>query len=157
MISERSNFSSKRSKLDQSLLSHISQLAKLLRSRLLLVHVADGWVARNYETLQLAESEEMKTDRAYLESSAERLRAEGLDVSTMAGSKYWGDRVKPCPVRARASISRPDWPPKMSFCLTPRPPFVLSSLVLMTPVLDIDFGCCCRPGHISRGFGGTML
>lgn len=70
------------SKLDQSLLSHITQLAKLLHSRLLLVHVADGWAARNYETLHLAESEEMKADRAYLESAAERLRAEGLDVST---------------------------------------------------------------------------
>ncbi len=70
------------SRLDQSLLLHVAQLAKILHSRLLLVHVADGWVARNYETLQLAESEEMKSDRAYLESTAEQLRAEGLDVST---------------------------------------------------------------------------
>ena len=70
------------SKLDQSLLSHIAQLAKILRSRLLLVHVADGWVARNYEKLQLAESEEMKNDDAYLKSAADQLRAEGLEVST---------------------------------------------------------------------------
>ena len=70
------------SKPDQSLLPHIAQLAKLLRSSLLLVHVADGWVARNFENLKLAESEEMKTDRAYLEATANQLRAEGLDVST---------------------------------------------------------------------------
>ncbi len=70
------------SKLDQCLLSHIAQLAKILKSRLLLVHVADGWVARNYEQLQLAESEEMKNDEAYLKSTAEQLRAEGLDVAT---------------------------------------------------------------------------
>ena len=36
---------------------------------LLLMHVADGWVARNYERLNLAESEEMKTDRAYLDTT----------------------------------------------------------------------------------------
>ena len=36
-------------------------------AKLLLVHVADGWVARNFDQLQLAESEEMKEDRDYLE------------------------------------------------------------------------------------------
>ena len=69
-------------KLDQNLLSHVAQLAKFFHSHLLLVHVADGWVARNYEKLQLAESEEMKNDRVYLENTADQLRAEGLDVST---------------------------------------------------------------------------
>jgi len=39
-------------------------------------------VARNYEQLKLAESEEMKGDRAYLETSAETLRARGLTVDT---------------------------------------------------------------------------
>ncbi|MBI4024058.1 MAG: universal stress protein [Verrucomicrobia bacterium] len=67
---------------DQSLLPHVTQLAKLLKSRLLLVHVADGWVARNYDQLNLAESEEMKNDVVYLERTAERLRAEGLEIST---------------------------------------------------------------------------
>lgn len=70
------------SKADQSLIPHITQLAKILRSHLLLVHVADGWVARNYEKLRLAESDEMKADRAYLESIAEKLRTDGLEVST---------------------------------------------------------------------------
>ena len=36
-------------------------------AKLLLVHVADGWVARNFDQLKLAESEEMKQDRLYLE------------------------------------------------------------------------------------------
>lgn len=69
------------SRADQSLLPHISQLASLLRSELLLIHVADGWVARNYEQLKLAESEEMKADREYLQSQAEALRTQGLTVS----------------------------------------------------------------------------
>lgn len=67
---------------DETLLPHIGELAKLHGSELLLVHVADGYVARNYEQLKLAESQEMKDDRAYLENSAESLRARGLSVDT---------------------------------------------------------------------------
>ena len=66
---------------DQAILQHIRSLAKLTGASLLLMHVADGWVARHYEQLNLAESEEMKTDRAYLESVAQTLQAEGFEVS----------------------------------------------------------------------------
>ena len=70
------------SRADETLLPHIRELAKLHGSELLLVHVADGFVARNYEQLKLAESQEMKDDRAYLENSAQALRARGLTVDT---------------------------------------------------------------------------
>ena len=70
------------SRADETLLPHIGELAKLHGSELLLVHVADGFVARNYEQLKLAESQEMKDDRAYLENSAQELRARGLTVDT---------------------------------------------------------------------------
>jgi manganese transport protein len=69
------------SRSDQSLLPRVEKLAALLHSELLLVHVADGWVARNFEQLKLAESEEMKSDRRYLEETAARLRAAGVKVS----------------------------------------------------------------------------
>jgi nucleotide-binding universal stress UspA family protein len=69
------------SRADESLLPHVTELAKRLGAHLLLVHVADGWVARNFDQLKLAESQEMKDDRSYLETTAARLRAEGLDVS----------------------------------------------------------------------------
>src|SRR2546425_12844961 len=68
------------SRADASLLPHIEKLARLLHSQLLLIHVADGWVARNFNQLKLAESEEMKADRAYLEATASRLRKAGLTV-----------------------------------------------------------------------------
>ena len=68
------------SRADASLLPHIEQLATIMHSQLLLVHVADGWVARNFNQLKLAESEEMKADRAYLESTAAKLRKSGLEV-----------------------------------------------------------------------------
>jgi len=65
---------------DKAILEHIRPIANMMDASLLLMHVADGWVARNYEQLHLAESEEMKTDRAYLESVAQTLRAEGFEV-----------------------------------------------------------------------------
>ena len=70
------------SRADASLLPHVTELAKRLGSELLLVHVADGWVARNFNQLKLAESQEMKDDRAYLEKIAEAMRAHGLKVAT---------------------------------------------------------------------------
>ncbi|HEY2573212.1 MAG TPA: universal stress protein [Verrucomicrobiaceae bacterium] len=66
---------------DQALLSHAGRLAALVKSDLLLLHVADGWVARNFDQLQLAASEEMRDDWRYLEETAEKLRAQtGLKV-----------------------------------------------------------------------------
>lgn len=70
------------SKADQSLLPHISELAQILHSSLLLVHVAEGWAARMYDELQLKESEEMIKDRQYLEDTAKKLREKGLQVNT---------------------------------------------------------------------------
>ena len=67
---------------DQAMFAPISELAKMHGSELLLLHVADGWVARNYNRFQLAESEEMKADRAYLEAVADDLRAQGIAVQT---------------------------------------------------------------------------
>jgi universal stress protein A len=69
------------SQADRSLLPHVGELARRLGSELFLVHVADGWVARNFDRLQLAESQEMIDDRSYLQETAEKLRAGGLAVS----------------------------------------------------------------------------
>jgi nucleotide-binding universal stress UspA family protein len=68
---------------DQAILDHVRSLARLTGARLLLLHVADGWAARNFNRLKLAESEEMKTDRAYLEKVAGQLRADGFLVETL--------------------------------------------------------------------------
>ncbi len=68
---------------DQTILKHIRPLARLANSKLMLVHVADGWVARNYENFKLQESEEMKEDRAYLANLERELRAEGFEVSSI--------------------------------------------------------------------------
>src|SRR5580658_6898914 len=70
------------SRADQALIPHVIELARQFKSELLLVHVADGWAARNYERLLLVESEEMKEDRVYLERMAEELRQKVARVST---------------------------------------------------------------------------
>ena len=69
------------SRADESLIPHVKELARRLHSELYLVHVADGWVARNFDQLKLAESAEMKQDREYLETIAHQLRKEGLTVT----------------------------------------------------------------------------
>lgn len=68
---------------DHTILKHIRPLARLANSKLMLVHVADGWVARNYENFKLQESEEMKEDRAYLANLERELQAEGFEVSSI--------------------------------------------------------------------------
>lgn len=68
---------------DRAVLDHVKSLARLTGAELLLLHVADGWVARNFHKFKLAESDEMKEDRAYLELTAEQLRAEGFTVGTL--------------------------------------------------------------------------
>jgi manganese transport protein len=71
------------SAVDQVILDHIKPLVTLTGAKLLLLHVADGWVARNFNQLKLAESEEMKSDREYLENVAGQLRGDGFSVETM--------------------------------------------------------------------------
>jgi universal stress protein A len=68
---------------DNTILEHIRPLARLTNAKLLLVHVADGWVARNFEQFQLQESEEMKHDREYLATLEQELRSEGFEVSSL--------------------------------------------------------------------------
>ena len=65
---------------DRTIIKHVSQLARLTGAELLLVHVADGWVARNFDQLRLRESEEMRSDRLYLEQVRQALAEQGFTV-----------------------------------------------------------------------------
>ena len=67
---------------DRTIIDHVSQLARVTGAELLLVHVADGWAARNFDQLKLRESEEMKADRDYLEHLRADLVGRGLTVET---------------------------------------------------------------------------
>src|SRR5882724_4344834 len=67
---------------DKSILPHVAELASRFGSAVLLLHVADGFAARCFDQLHLAESEKIKADRAYLEKIAHDLRAKKLSVET---------------------------------------------------------------------------
>ncbi len=67
---------------DGVILNHIKPLAGLTRASLVLVHVADGYVARLQEQLNLEDSEEMKEDQHYLDIKKEELQKEGFQVTT---------------------------------------------------------------------------
>ena len=68
---------------DETILAHIKPLARMASAKLLLVHVADGWVARNFNQLHLAESEEMKQDRVYLEKRQREVSSEGFSCEAV--------------------------------------------------------------------------
>ena len=67
---------------DKTILAHVAELARLTGASLLLVHVADGWAARNFDQLKLRESEEMKIDRDYLDRLRRELEGRGITVTT---------------------------------------------------------------------------
>jgi nucleotide-binding universal stress UspA family protein len=67
---------------DRTVIEHVQELARLTGASLLLVHVADGWVARNYNELDLRESEEIKEDRAYLKRIQQELTKRGFTTRT---------------------------------------------------------------------------
>ncbi len=73
---------------DQAIIGHIKQLAKLAQSRVVLLHVADGWAARTYGPD--AVSPEITEDTAYLK----RVRAEFQSVGIPADAELaYGDPV----------------------------------------------------------------
>ncbi len=61
---------------DRAIIEHIKQLAKLAHSRLVLLHVADGWAARTYGPD--AVSPEISEDTAYLEKVRLEFEAAGI-------------------------------------------------------------------------------
>jgi nucleotide-binding universal stress UspA family protein len=61
---------------DRAIIEHIKQLAKLAHSRLVLLHVADGWAARTYGPD--AVSPEIAADNAYLTRVREEFNSEGI-------------------------------------------------------------------------------
>ena len=65
---------------DQAILGHVRQLAAMTGAELLLVHVADGWAARYFDQLKLRESEEIKSDREYLDHLRADLVGQGFTV-----------------------------------------------------------------------------
>jgi len=68
---------------DAHIVGHIQPLAKLCGASVILIHVADGWAARNIKQLDLRESEEMREDRDYLERVAAGFVSNGVRAEAL--------------------------------------------------------------------------
>lgn len=69
---------------DRPIIEHVKQLAKLAKSSVVLLHVADGWAARTYGAD--AVSAEIAEDTAYLEEVRAEFQSAG--ISTRAELAY---------------------------------------------------------------------
>jgi nucleotide-binding universal stress UspA family protein len=65
---------------DVAILDHVQRLARHSGASIVLMHVADGFAARNQHQLALRESEEMRLDREYLEARCAELTAAGCQA-----------------------------------------------------------------------------
>jgi nucleotide-binding universal stress UspA family protein len=61
---------------DRAIIEHVKHLASVMHSRLVLLHVADGWAARNFGPD--AVSPEVTEDKAYLQKVLDELQAAGI-------------------------------------------------------------------------------
>lgn len=78
---------------DATIVDHVRRLAKCCKSSVVLIHVADGWAARNMRHLDLRESEEMRDDRAYLERLCADLINDGFEAEAVLASGDPGSEI----------------------------------------------------------------
>ena len=74
------------SKYDATIIEHVRALAKLCGSKVVLIHVADGWAARNLDSLKLRESEEIRKDREYLDRICKEMNDAGVPTDAVLAS-----------------------------------------------------------------------
>ena len=74
---------------DQAIIQHVKELAKLAQSRVVLLHVADGWAARTYGPD--AVSPEITEDTAYLEKVRAEFQSAGINADAELA---YGDPVR---------------------------------------------------------------
>jgi len=65
---------------DRAIIEHIKQLATFAHSRVILLHVADGWAARTFGADAI--SPEISEDTAYLEKIRAEFQAAGIPAET---------------------------------------------------------------------------
>jgi nucleotide-binding universal stress UspA family protein len=74
---------------DRAIIKHIKSLAAIMQSRVVLLHVADGWAARTFGPD--AVSPEITEDKAYLEQVKEEFEQAGIPAEPHLA---YGDPVK---------------------------------------------------------------
>ena len=89
---------------DDAILTHVGELARLCKSSVVLIHVADGWAARNQQGLALRESAEMRDDRDYIEARRDELEAAGIQAECILAGGDPGPEIAAAAERERCDL-----------------------------------------------------
>lgn len=93
------------SQYDEVILTHVRKLARTCNdASIVLIHVADGWAARNINQLDLRESEEMKSDREYIEAIADSLEREGFQAEAILAGGDPAREIAACAERENCDL-----------------------------------------------------
>ena len=89
---------------DETILAHVRKLARHCGASLVLIHVADGWAARNVKQLNLRESEEMREDREYLERIAGSLEEDDIEAECVLAAGNPGAEIAEAALREHCDL-----------------------------------------------------
>jgi nucleotide-binding universal stress UspA family protein len=89
---------------DAAILDHVKKLAHLCSASIVLIHVADGWVARNIKELDLRDSEEMQKDRDYIERVCADIEGDGLECEAVLASGEPAKEITDAALRERCDL-----------------------------------------------------
>jgi nucleotide-binding universal stress UspA family protein len=89
---------------DDAILTHVAELARLCGSSVVLIHVADGWAARNQQGLALRESSEMRDDRDYIEARRNELEVAGISAECVLAGGDPGSEIAAAAERERCDL-----------------------------------------------------
>ena len=76
---------------DRAIIEHVKALAKVMHSRVVLLHVADGWAARTYGAD--AVSPEIAEDTAYLQKVQAEFQAAGIPAEAELAFGEPGEQI----------------------------------------------------------------
>jgi nucleotide-binding universal stress UspA family protein len=89
---------------DAAILTHVRALARHCGASVVLIHVADGWAARNVNSLTLRESEEIRSDREYIERCRAELEADGVAAEAVLASGNPSEEIVAAAEREHADL-----------------------------------------------------
>ena len=93
------------SSYDDVVLRHVRKLARTCNNAsIVLIHVADGWAARNINQLDLRESEEMRSDREYIEALADDLEKDGYQAEAILAGGDPAKEIAACGEREKCDL-----------------------------------------------------
>lgn len=90
---------------DEVILQHVRKLARTCNdASIVLIHVSEGWVARNFHELDLRESEEMKSDHEYIEAIADDLEKDGYKAEAILAGGDPAKEIAACAEREECDL-----------------------------------------------------